>query len=47
LDFPKLHELWEYGELLYFLPWRDIKARYKQTVLGAAWAIIQPVMMAQ
>src|SRR5918912_1895227 len=39
----KLHELWEYRELLYFLTWRDIKVRYKQTVLGAAWAIIQPV----
>ena len=35
----KLHELWEYRELLYFLTWRDIKVRYKQTVLGAAWAI--------
>jgi lipopolysaccharide transport system permease protein len=39
----KLDELWEYRELLYFLIWRDIKVRYKQTVLGAAWAIIQPV----
>jgi lipopolysaccharide transport system permease protein len=38
----KLDELWEYRELLYFLSWRDIKVRYKQTVLGAAWAIIQP-----
>ncbi len=38
----KLKELWEYRELLYFLTWRDIKVRYKQTVLGAAWAIIQP-----
>jgi lipopolysaccharide transport system permease protein len=38
----KLDELWEYRELLYFLIWRDIKVRYKQTVLGAAWAIIQP-----
>ncbi len=37
-----LRELWEYRELLYFLTWRDIKVRYKQTVLGAAWAIIQP-----
>ncbi|MEW6192551.1 MAG: ABC transporter permease [Bacillota bacterium] len=35
-------ELWEYRELLYFFIWRDIKVRYKQTVLGAAWAIIQP-----
>jgi lipopolysaccharide transport system permease protein len=40
----KLHELWEYRELLYFLTWRDVKVRYKQTVLGAAWAIIQPFM---
>src|SRR6266852_8055037 len=38
----KLRELWEYRELLYFLTWRDIKVRYKQTVLGAAWAVIQP-----
>jgi lipopolysaccharide transport system permease protein len=40
----KLNELWEYRELLYFLTWRDIKVRYKQTVLGALWAIIQPFM---
>jgi len=38
----KLKELWEYRELLYFLTWRDIKVRYKQTILGATWAIIQP-----
>ena len=38
----KLSELWEYRELLFFLIWRDIKVRYKQTALGAAWAIIQP-----
>ena len=38
----KLKEVWDYRELLYFLIWRDIKVRYKQTVLGAAWAIIQP-----
>ena len=38
----RLKDLWEYHELLYFLVWRDIKVRYKQTVLGAAWAIIQP-----
>ena len=37
-----LRDLWLYRELLYFLTWRDIKVRYKQTVLGAAWAIIQP-----
>lgn len=38
----KLKELWEYRELVYFLTWRDIKVRYKQTILGVAWAIIQP-----
>jgi lipopolysaccharide transport system permease protein len=38
-----LAELWEYRELLYFFVWRDVKVRYKQTVLGAAWAIIQPL----
>jgi lipopolysaccharide transport system permease protein len=38
----RLRELWEYRELFYFLIWRDVKVRYKQTVLGAAWAIIQP-----
>jgi lipopolysaccharide transport system permease protein len=38
----KLGELWKYRELVYFLIWRDIKVRYKQTTLGAAWAIIQP-----
>jgi len=37
-----LRELWRYRELLYFLVWRDIKVRYKQTALGASWAIIQP-----
>ena len=37
-------ELWEYRELLYFLVWRDIKVRYKQTALGAAWAVLQPVL---
>lgn len=41
----QLRELWEYRELLYFLTWRDIKVRYKQTVLGAAWAVIQPFFM--
>src|SRR5260221_5984008 len=38
-----LHEIWEHRELLYFLVWRDIKIRYKQTVIGAGWAIIQPI----
>jgi lipopolysaccharide transport system permease protein len=37
-----LRELWQYRELLYFLTWRDVKVRYKQTALGIAWAIIQP-----
>lgn len=37
-----LSELWRYRELLFFLVWRDIKVRYKQTALGAAWAVIQP-----
>jgi homopolymeric O-antigen transport system permease protein len=37
-------ELWRYRELLYFLTWRDVKIRYKQTILGAAWAILQPLM---
>src|SRR3954467_1137422 len=37
-------ELWNYRELLYFLVWRDVKVRYKQTALGAAWAILQPFM---
>jgi lipopolysaccharide transport system permease protein len=40
-----LHEVWDYRELLYFLTWRDIKVRYKQTMIGAAWAIIQPFFM--
>ncbi|HEX8501938.1 MAG TPA: ABC transporter permease [Pyrinomonadaceae bacterium] len=40
-----LREIWAYRELLYFLTWRDIKVRYKQTVMGAAWAIIQPLFM--
>jgi lipopolysaccharide transport system permease protein len=37
-------ELWEYRELLYFLVWRDIKVRYKQTAIGAAWAVVQPLV---
>ncbi|MCC7124235.1 MAG: ABC transporter permease [Acidobacteria bacterium] len=39
----RLREVWEYHELVYFLMWRDVKVRYKQTALGAAWAIIQPL----
>src|ERR1051325_6643628 len=37
-------ELWEYRELLYFFVWRDVKVRYKQTLLGALWAVLQPVL---
>jgi len=40
----RLREVWAYRELLYFLTWRDIKVRYKQTVLGAVWAILQPFL---
>jgi lipopolysaccharide transport system permease protein len=39
-----LRDLWVYRELVFFMIWRDIKVRYKQTMLGAAWAVIQPVM---
>ncbi len=39
----RLSDLWNYRELLYFLVWRDVKVRYKQTALGAAWAILQPL----
>jgi lipopolysaccharide transport system permease protein len=39
-----LRDLWIYRELVFFMIWRDIKVRYKQTLLGAAWAILQPVM---
>src|SRR5512145_3302617 len=38
-------DIWAYRELLFFLTWRDVKVRYKQTVLGAAWAILQPLFM--
>ena len=41
----KLGELWHYRELLYILAWRDVKVRYKQAVLGAAWAVLQPLVM--
>jgi lipopolysaccharide transport system permease protein len=41
----RFQEIWAYRELLYFLTWRDVKVRYKQTVLGAAWAILQPLFM--
>src|SRR5271155_588280 len=41
---PDFRELWAHRELLYLLAWRDIKVRYKQTALGAAWAILQPFL---
>jgi lipopolysaccharide transport system permease protein len=40
----RLREIWEFRELFYFLAWRDVKVRYKQTVLGASWAILQPLL---
>ena len=40
-----LSELWEYRELFYFFTWRDIKIKYKQTVFGVAWAVLQPITM--
>lgn len=40
--FPQLQSLWEYREMLYFLIWRDVKVRYKQTVLGLLWGVLQP-----
>ncbi len=41
-----LRDLWNYRELLYFLAWRDLKVRYKQTVLGVLWVVMQPALMA-
>jgi len=40
----RLGDVWEYRELLFFLAWRDVKIRYKQTALGAAWAVLQPLL---
>lgn len=40
----RLHELWEYRDLLYFMVWRDLKARYRQTALGPLWIILQPLV---
>jgi len=40
-----LRELWEYRELFFYFTWRDIKVRYRQTVLGAAWAVLQPLLL--
>ncbi len=42
----ELREVWAHRELLYFLIWRDLKVRYKQTALGPAWVVLQPLMMA-
>jgi len=39
-----LAAIWEFRELLYFLVWRNVKVRYKQTIIGSAWAIIQPLV---
>lgn len=44
-DLMNLPEIWQHRELLYFLVWRDLKARYKQTILGILWVILQPLMM--
>ncbi len=44
LSILRFREIWEYRELFYFLVWRDIKIRYKQTFLGATWALIRPLM---
>ena len=40
----RLHEVWQYRELLYFFVWRDVKVRYKQTVIGVVWVVLQPLM---
>src|SRR5215471_2349724 len=40
----RLAEVWQYRELLYFFVWRDVKVRYKQTVIGVLWVVIQPLM---
>src|SRR3974390_3706445 len=40
----RLKELWDYRELLYFFVWRDVKIRYKQTAIGVAWVILQPLL---
>ena len=39
-----LRDMWLYRELIFFMTWRDLKVRYKQTILGAAWAIIRPLV---
>lgn len=45
IRFLRMNEIWAYRELLYFLAWREIKVRYKQTVIGVAWAVLQPLAM--
>src|SRR5580693_9873363 len=40
----RMREVWAYRELLYFFVWRDLKVRYKQTVIGVAWVVLQPLM---
>ena|SRR5215469_11126270 len=40
----RLKELWDYRELLYFLVWRSVKVRYKQTLIGVLWVVLQPMM---
>jgi lipopolysaccharide transport system permease protein len=45
LRFLDVRELWAYRELVYFLTWRDVKVRYKQTAIGVAWAVLQPLAM--
>ena len=45
--FVNVGELWRYRELLFFLTWRDVKIRYKQSLLGIAWAVIQPTLYMQ
>lgn len=41
----RFREIWDYRELFFFLTWRDVKVRYKQTALGAAWALLQPLLL--
>jgi lipopolysaccharide transport system permease protein len=43
-ELPQFREVWEFRELLYFLTWRDVKVRYRQTALGVAWAVLQPLL---
>lgn len=43
ISFEDLREIWKYKELLYFFAWRELKIRYKQTIVGATWVIFQPL----